>query len=78
MYTYDGYVYIYIYKVNSMSVTSCFLKSIERVQSALYGVCVCMANSGGSLKPGGDTSGYYTKPRQTIQSPKTLYKDIEY
>ena len=23
---------------------------------------------------GGDTSGYYTKPRQTIQSPKALYK----
>ena len=29
---------------------------------------------GGGIDWGGDTSGYYTKPQKTIQSPKTLYK----
>ena len=27
---------------------------------------------------GGETSGYYTKPQQIIQSPKAIYKYIEY
>ena len=32
----------------------------------------------GGIDWGGDTSGYYTKPKKIIQSPKRVYKDITY
>ena len=44
-----------------------------------FGCCLPDFTRGeGGIEWGGDTSRYYTKPWQNIQSPTKLYKDITY
>ena len=66
------YIYIYIYSKDKYVTThqqSSNLYTRETLQPSAVG----QAERGG-IDWGGDTSGYWTKPQKTIQSPNRLYK----